>query len=101
MEADFCIEALKEAMARFGKPLIFNTDQGSQFTSPRFTEVLAAAKVKISMYGRGRWMENHAPRNSCGILRTAVALAQIRMRLPQRLRDRIRSPRRDREVGGL
>jgi len=58
MEADFCIEALEEAMARFGKPLIFNTDQGSQFTSPRFTEVLTAAEVKISMDGRGRWMDN-------------------------------------------
>jgi putative transposase len=58
MEADFCIEALEEAMTRFGKPLIFNTDQGSQFTSPRFTEVLAAVSVKISMDGRGRWMDN-------------------------------------------
>jgi putative transposase len=58
MEADFCIEALEEAMMRFGKPLIFNTDQGSQFTSPRFTEVLAAVGVKISMDGRGRWMDN-------------------------------------------
>lgn len=58
MEADFRIEALEEAVARFGKPLIFNTDQGSQFTSPRFTEVLTAAEVKISMDGRGRWMDN-------------------------------------------
>ena len=58
MEADFCIEALEEAMARFGKPFIFNTDQGSQFTSPRFTEVLTATEVKISMDGRGRWMDN-------------------------------------------
>ncbi len=53
MEADFCIEALQEAMARFGRPAIFNTDQGSQFTSPRFTEVLAEAGVRISMDGRG------------------------------------------------
>ncbi len=58
MEADFCIEALNEAMARFGRPAIFNTDQGSQFTSPRFTEVLAEAGIRISMDGRGRWLDN-------------------------------------------
>jgi putative transposase len=58
MDADFCIEALHEAMARFGRPAIFNTDQGSQFTSPRFTEVLAEAGVRISMDGRGRWLDN-------------------------------------------
>ncbi len=58
MEADFCIEALEEALERFGEPEIFNTDQGSQFTSPRFTGVLRAAGVRISMDGRGRWMDN-------------------------------------------
>jgi len=58
MEADFCIEALQDALARFGAPEIFNTDQGSQFTSPRFTQVLKDAKVRISMDGRGRWMDN-------------------------------------------
>jgi putative transposase len=58
MEADFCIEAIEEAMARFGRPSIFNTDQGSQFTSPRFTEVLTGAGVRISMDGRGRWLDN-------------------------------------------
>jgi putative transposase len=58
MEADFCIEALEEALERFGKPEIFNTDQGSQFTSPQFTGVLRAACVRISMDGRGRWMDN-------------------------------------------
>jgi len=58
MEADFCIEALQEALARFGVPEIFNTDQGSQFTSPRFTQVLKDAKVRISMDGKGRWMDN-------------------------------------------
>ena len=45
-------------MARFGRPDIFNSDQGSQFTSPRFTAVLTAAVVRISMDGRGRWMDN-------------------------------------------
>ena len=58
MDVDFCIEALEEALARFGRPEIFNSDQGSQFTSPRFTEVLPAAGVRISMDGRGRWMDN-------------------------------------------
>ncbi len=58
MEADFCIEALQEAMARFGRPAIFTTDQGSQFTSPRFTEVLAEAGSRISMDGRGCWRDN-------------------------------------------
>ena len=58
MEVDFCIEALAEAMARFGRPEVFNSDQGSQFTSPQFTEVLTAAGVRISMDGRGRWMDN-------------------------------------------
>ena len=58
MDTDFCIEALDEAMARFGSPEIFNTDQGSQFTSPRFTGRLVDAGVKVSMDGRGRWMDN-------------------------------------------
>ena len=58
MDADFCIEALEEALARHGPPGIFNTDQGSQFTSPRFTDVLRDAGVRISMDGRGRWMDN-------------------------------------------
>ncbi len=54
MEADFCIEALEEALAGFGKPEIFNTDQGSQFTSMAFTGVLLREKIAISMDGRGR-----------------------------------------------
>ena len=58
MDTDFCIEALEEAMARHGRPEIFNTDQGSQFTSPPFTDVLLEAGVKISMDGKGRWMDN-------------------------------------------
>src|SRR5690348_2436400 len=49
---------LEEALARFGCPEIFNTDQGSQFTSPRFTGVLEKAGVRISMDSRGRWMDN-------------------------------------------
>ena len=58
MDVEFCIEALEEALALFRRPDIFNTDQGSQFTSPRFTGVLREAGVRISMDGRGRWMDN-------------------------------------------
>jgi putative transposase len=58
MDVSFCVSALEEALARFGVPEIFNTDQGSQFTSAAFTGALAAAGVKISMDGRGRWMDN-------------------------------------------
>jgi putative transposase len=58
MEASFCLEALEEALARYGRPEIFNTDQGSQFTSLAFTGVLAKAKVAISMDGRGSWRDN-------------------------------------------
>ena len=58
MDVEFCIEALEEAIAKYGKPEIFNTDQGSQFTSPRFTGVLKDAGIRISMDGKGRWMDN-------------------------------------------
>lgn len=58
LDADFCVAALQEALARFPKPEIFNTDQGSQFTSFEFTEVLKKAGVQISMDGRGRWRDN-------------------------------------------
>ncbi len=51
-------EVLEEALARHGRPEIFNTDQGSQFTSQPFTKVLKDAVVRISMDGRGRWMDN-------------------------------------------
>ena len=58
MEADFCVEALEEALARYGKPEIFNTDQGSQFTSESFTGMLKDRGVAISMDGRGAWRDN-------------------------------------------
>jgi putative transposase len=58
MDASFCVEALNEALARYGRPEIFNTDQGSQFTSFDFTDVLKDAGVAISMDGRGRCMDN-------------------------------------------
>jgi len=52
------IEAFKEAIDRYGKPEIFNTDQGSQFTGDDFTSVLKDAQIKISMDGKGRWLDN-------------------------------------------
>ena len=58
MDASFCIEALAEALSKYGAPMIFNTDQGSQFTSFDFTGVLKDAGVTISMDGRGRCMDN-------------------------------------------
>lgn len=58
LEVDFCIAALEEALARFGKPDIFNTDQGSQFTSIAFTDVLKKAGIDISMDGKGAWRDN-------------------------------------------
>jgi putative transposase len=58
MDTWFCVAALEEALARFGKPEIFNTDQGSQFTSAAFTATLISAGIRISMDGRGRWMDN-------------------------------------------
>jgi len=58
MDVRFCIEALNEALSKHGKPDIFNTDQGSQFTSFEFTGVLKDAEITISMDGRGRYMDN-------------------------------------------
>jgi putative transposase len=58
MEVAFCIEAVEEALAKYGKPEIFNTDQGSQFTSAAFTALLLESNVAISMDGRGAWRDN-------------------------------------------
>lgn len=58
LDASFCVEALQEALARYGIPEIFNTDQGSQFTSDDFIGVLESHGISISMDGKGRWMDN-------------------------------------------
>ncbi|MGY4567184.1 transposase InsO family protein [Bradyrhizobium sp. USDA 3256] len=58
MDAAPCIEAIEEALARYGKPEIFNSDQGSQFTSDDFTKVLLDHDIKISMDGKGAWRDN-------------------------------------------
>ena len=58
LDTSFCVSALEEAMERFGKPKIFNTDQGSQFTSESFTEKLLNNGIQVSMDGKGRWVDN-------------------------------------------
>jgi putative transposase len=58
MEVDFCLDAVEEALAKHGRPEIFNTDQGSQFTSAAFTGLLLENKIAISMDGRGSWRDN-------------------------------------------
>jgi putative transposase len=58
LDTTFCVEALEEALRRYGRPEIFNTDQGCQFTSKDFTDVLLAQGVKISMDGKGRYTDN-------------------------------------------
>ncbi len=58
MDSDFCVEALEEALGRYGAPEIFNTDQGAQFTSEAFTGVLKDHEIAISMDGKGRWVDN-------------------------------------------
>ncbi|MBF0307783.1 MAG: DDE-type integrase/transposase/recombinase, partial [Alphaproteobacteria bacterium] len=58
MDTDFCVEAVEEALAKHGKPEIFNTDQGSQFTSAAFTGLLSDNGIAISMDGKGAWRDN-------------------------------------------
>jgi putative transposase len=58
LDTSFCVEALEEAIRRYGRPEIFNTDQGCQFTSAEFTGVLQANGIQISMDGKGRWIDN-------------------------------------------
>lgn len=58
MDVEFCVAAMHEAIVRYGVPEIVNTDQGSQFTSYEFTELLKSQDIRISMDGRGRWLDN-------------------------------------------
>lgn len=58
LDSAFCVDSLEEAISRYGAPEIFNTDQGAQFTSEAFTGVLKSARIKISMDGKGRWVDN-------------------------------------------
>ncbi|MGF6862437.1 transposase InsO family protein [Rhodobacteraceae bacterium MBR-64] len=106
LEADFCVAALKEALATYGPPEIFNTDQGSQFTSSDWIDELKEAKVKISMDGKGRWIDNRMIERRDLVRHWSedngrAAVTEIRMRLPARLRDRVTGPRRYWEMAGL
>ena len=58
LDTAFCIEAVEEALAKYGEPEIFNSDQGSQFTSVAFTDLLKSHKIEISMDGKGAWRDN-------------------------------------------
>jgi len=58
LDSAFCVDALEEALAKYGCPEIFNTDQGSQFTAETFTNALKSRGIAISMDGKGRWMDN-------------------------------------------
>jgi hypothetical protein len=91
MEAAFCVETLEDAMAHHGKPEIFNTDRGSQFTGSALTSVLATNGIAISMDGNGAWRDND-------LRRTAVAQRQLRGGVSQTLRQRVRGARVDRAL---
>ena len=73
LETAFCVETVEEALARYGKPEIFNADHGSQFTSIDFIKVLKNAEIAISMNGKGAWRDNVFDG-------TALAIDQIRRR---------------------
>ena len=74
LESDFCVAALEEALAKYGRPEIFNIDQGSLFTGLDFTQALKDAGVRISMDGKGRWTDNV-------MIREAVPDAEVRLRV--------------------
>ena len=94
MEAAFCVETLEDALARHGKPDIFNTDQGSQFTGAAFTGVLANNDIAISMDGKGAWRDNVFVER----LWRSVKYEEVYLR---GLRQRQRGPRFDRPIPGL
>ena len=76
MDTDFCIAALEDAITRHGSPDIFNTDQGSQFTSFAFTTTLKDADIRISMDGRGRWMTMSSS-SDCGAVSNTSAYSSM------------------------
>ena len=94
LEASFCVEALHEARERYGPPEIFNSDQGSQFTSVDFTDVLTEAGIRISMDGKGRWMDNV-------FIERLWRSLKYEVRLPVGVRYRLPGPDRHRRVDGL
>ena len=92
MEVDFYIAAVEYALARFGRPEIFNTDRGSQFTSPRFVEVVQRGGTLVSMDGRGRWLDNvfierlsRPPKYECVYLHAFETSSELRSGLTGRV----------------
>ena len=94
LDARFCVDALHEALERYGPPEIFNSDQGSQFTSVDFTDVLTEAGICISMDGTGRWIDNV-------FIERLWRSLKYGMRLPVRVRNRFPGSDRHRLVDGL
>jgi putative transposase len=94
LAADSCVEALEDALARYGRPEIFNTDQGSQFTSDDFTGTLKRHRVMISMDGKSLPSRKRGPVHGQHLRRAAVAQPEIRGSLPQCLRNGRRGPDR-------
>ena len=79
MSTDFCVEALEEALTRYGAPEIFNTDQGSQFTADDFTKPLQAKGVRVSMDGKGRWVDNAYVSHCTSFARSETTLGSGRL----------------------
>ena len=86
LEADWCVETLQQSLHQWGKPQIFNTDQGSQFTSDDFVAVLQEHQIAISWDGKGRALDNIFTVRRCG--RTLLANVEIRRYLPAQLSNR-------------
>ena len=82
METGFCIKALEEAIGKYGKPEIFNSGQGGQFTSEAFTGVLLENEIAISMDGKGSWRDNVRHSSSRTAARRSTAAARSRACLP-------------------
>ena len=79
MSSEFCVEALEEALARYGAPEIFNTDQGSQFTDEDFTAPLLAKGVRVSMDGKGRWIDKTYVSHCTSFARSETTLGSGRL----------------------
>jgi putative transposase len=79
LSTDFCVEALEEAIAQYGRPEMFNTDQGSQFTSAEFTDVLKANDIRISMDGKGRWLDKAYVSHCTSFVRSKTTLRPGRL----------------------
>ena len=87
MDASFCVEAVEEALQRFGTPAIFNTDQGSQLTGKNFTDLLKKHEIQIRMDGKGCWRDNVFIKRLC----RSVKYEEVCLRAYDSLSDAKRS----------